>query len=97
MTRKTTVYSKPSCGQCNMTKIELGKKGVEFEEINALAPGNEELAQSIRDHAAEKGIAGTLPYVTVYDENNNLIADWFGFIPDNINAYAAVSDVEDAA
>lgn len=97
MTRKTTVYSKPSCGQCNMTKIELNKKGVEFEEINALAPGNEELAESIRDRAVEKGIQGSFPYVTVYDENNELIADWFGFIPDNINAYAAVRDEEEAA
>lgn len=97
MARKVTVYSKPSCGQCNMTKIELRKKGVEFEEINALAPGNEELSEAIRERAKEKGIAGSFPYVTVYDENNNLIADWFGFIPDNINAYAAVSDVEDAA
>lgn len=97
MARKVTVYSKPSCGQCTLTKNELSKKGVEFEEINALAPGNEELAQSIRDRATEKGIIGSFPYVTVYDAQNNLVADWFGFIPDNINAYAAVSDVEDAA
>lgn len=95
--RIVTVYSKPSCGQCNMTKIELRKKGVEFEEINALAPGNEELAEAIRERANEKGIIGSFPYVTVYDEYNELIADWFGFIPDNINSHAAVSDAEDAA
>ena len=95
--RIVTVYSKPSCGQCNMTKIELRKKGVEFEEINALAPGNEELAEAIRERANEKGIVGSFPYVTVYDEYNELIADWFGFIPDMINNHAAVSDAEDAA
>ena len=90
-----TIYSKPACGQCTLTKRELNKKGVEYEEINALAPGNEELAQSIKDRATEKGIAGSFPYVTVYDDKNQLIADWFGFIPDNINAYAAVQDTED--
>lgn len=95
--RIVTVYSKPSCGQCNMTKIELRKKGVDFEEINALAPGNEELSEAIRERANEKGIIGSFPYVTVYDEYNELIADWFGFIPDNINNHAAVSDAKDAA
>ncbi|MGO4297126.1 glutaredoxin family protein [Glutamicibacter sp. MCAF14] len=95
--RIVTVYSKPSCGQCNMTKIELRKKGVQFEEINALSPGNEELAEAIRERANEKGIIGSFPYVTVYDEYNELIADWFGFIPDSINNHAAVSDAEDAA
>lgn len=97
MSRKITVYSKDSCGQCTMTKNTLKRKGVEFEEIRADAPGMEDLAQSIRDRAAEKGITGSFPYVTVYDSDNVLVADWFGFIPANINDHAAVQDEDVAA
>lgn len=96
MTRKVTVYSKNPCGQCSMTKIELGKKGVEFEEIRADLPGMEDLADSIRDRAKELGVTGTMPYVTVHGEDNQLIADWFGFIPSNITDHAAVRDDDEA-
>ena len=97
MTRKVVMYSKNECGQCDLTRRELNRKSVEFEEIKVDVITPNELAESIRERAKEKGINGSFPYVTVHDESNNLIADWFGFIPDNINAHAAVSDQEDAA
>lgn len=96
MTRKVTVYSKKPCGQCSMTKSTMNKQGVEYEEIRADLPGMEELAESIRGRAKELGVTGTMPYVTVHDEDNQLIADWFGFIPSNITDHAAVRDDDEA-
>lgn len=92
MTREVTVYSKTPCGQCTMTKRELSKKHVEYTEVEADQPGHEELADSIRERATALGVQGTMPYVTVHDSGGDLIAEWFGFQPDMINAHAAVRD-----
>jgi len=97
VTRKVVVYSKESCGQCTTTIRDLNSKGVEHEVIKADAPGMEELADSIRARQKETNAPNQMPYVTVHDSGNNLIADWFGYRPDKINAYAAVRDEEDAA
>lgn len=97
MSRKITVYSKESCVQCNATKRDLDTKKVEYELIMADAPGNEELADSIRARQKETHSPNQMPYVTVYDTNNNLIADWFGNRPDMIICHAAVQDEDVAA
>lgn len=97
MSRKITVYSKESCVQCNVTKRDLDTKNVEYEVILADARGNEELADSIRARQQETRSPNQMPYVTVYDSDNNLIADWFGYRPDMINDHAAVQDEDVAA
>ena len=95
MPRTVTVYSKTPCGQCSMTKRELTRKCVDFEEVESDAPGMADLAQSIRDRAKALGIAGTMPYVTVH-RDGEMVAEWFGFQPDMINAHAAVREVDES-
>jgi len=46
-----------------------------------------ELTETIKARAAELGTPAAMPYVTIYDESNNLIADWFAFRPDLINQH----------
>lgn len=43
---KVTVYSKPTCHKCDLTKTQLTKLGVEFEEIDILE--NHEAAERFR-------------------------------------------------
>lgn len=92
-----TVYTTQNCQQCRGTKRVLDKAGVEYETIQADAADKVQLADAIRERAAELGVSATMPYVTVYDIHNTLIADWFGFQPGKITDYALVRDAEDAA
>lgn len=68
-----TVYSKPNCPQCVMTKKHLQQRGVDFKEVDI----------SVDDQAKEQ--VSTLgyrqvPVVHVGDEH------WGGFRPDRLNA-----------
>jgi len=91
-----TVYTTENCQQCRGTKRVLDRAGVEYETIAADAKNAHDLADGIRNRADELGVPATMPYVTVYDIHNTLIADWFGFQPGKITDYALVRD-EDAA
>ena len=67
-----TVYTKPNCVQCTMTKRALTEKGVPFEEADILDPQNLEAAKFLGYMAAPVVVAG--------DDH------WAGFRPDKINA-----------
>lgn len=69
------VYTKPSCIQCDMTKRELTRLGVEFEEDSILEPGNLAAAKAMGLMSAPVVVAGD-------DE-------WAGFNPGKIKALAA--------
>lgn len=46
-----------------------------------------DLVESLRERAAELGVAGGAPYVSIYSTDNELIADWFGYRPDLIQTH----------
>lgn len=69
-----TVYSKPACPQCTMTKKALKKNGIAFEEV-ALLP------ETVAEFEA-KGFRSA-PIVVAGNKS------WAGFQPDLINELAA--------
>ena len=69
-----TVYSKPACPQCTMTKKALTKKGVSFIE-EALGPDTLEKFASLGFRSAPIVVAGE--------------QSWAGFQPDLIDSLAA--------
>ena len=72
----TTVYTKPSCVQCDMTKRMLDRIGVEYETVDIT-----------EDSAAMEMVLGmgfkSAP-VVITDTDS-----WAGFNPDKINSLAA--------
>ena len=72
----TTVYTKPSCVQCDMTKRKLDRIGVEYETVDIT-----------EDSAAMEMVLGmgfkSAP-VVITDTDS-----WAGFNPDKINSLAA--------
>jgi len=72
----TTVYTKPSCVQCDMTKRMLDKIGVEYNTVDIT-----------KDSAAMEMVLGlgfkSAP-VVITDSDS-----WAGFQPDKINSLAA--------
>jgi len=69
-----TVYTKPVCKQCDLTKHELKQKGIPYTEESILDPAN--LAA-----AKELGLMSA-PVVMAGDEY------WAGFRPDKIQELA---------
>ena len=69
-----TVYSKPACPQCTMTKKALEKNGIAFEEVALLPETHEQFAS--------KGFRSA-PIVVAGEKS------WAGFQPDLINDLAA--------
>ncbi len=92
-----TVYTTTSCQMCRATKKKLDKHGVDYNTIEADAKDAANLADAIRARAEELKVQPTMPYVTVYDIHNTLIADWFGYQPAKIIEHAAVRNNEEAA
>ena len=70
-----TVYSKPSCVQCNATYRALDKAGVEYEKVD--------MSQDLEALELVKGL-GYLeaPVVVTADDH------WGGFRPDKIEGLA---------
>lgn len=68
------VYTKASCIQCDMTKRELRKHGIEFVEDSIMDPGNLAAAKAMGLMSAPVVVAG--------DDQ------WAGFQPDRIKALA---------
>lgn len=74
-----TVYSKPRCMQCEMTKIWLNKNKIGFETVDIEAnPGALELLR----HYGWK----TLPVVAIDDEIGDKEKSWSGFQVDKLEA-----------
>jgi glutaredoxin-like protein NrdH len=86
----TTVYSLPSCAQCDMTKKFLTKQGVAFEEVN--------IAEDPAAHAMIQELGYTsAPVVVVSDKGDT--QTWSGFRLERLQklAYDARSAVTAAA
>lgn len=76
MTTETVrVYTKPDCGQCDMTKKELDKAGIPFVIEDLTDPGNLAAAKALGFMSA--------PVVMVGADG------WAGFRPDLIKKLAA--------
>ena len=72
----TTVYSKPACVQCDMTKKMLDKNGIEYTVVD--------ITQDIQ--AYDKIVAMGFMSVPVVITNDDA---WAGFQPEKINSIAA--------
>lgn len=74
-TSKTvTVYTKPDCGQCDMTKKWLDKQGVDYNVESILDDDNLAAAKSL-------GLTSA-PVVMVGADGHDPEAYWAGFRPD---------------
>jgi glutaredoxin-like protein NrdH len=72
----TTVYTKPNCVQCDMTKRLMDKIGVEYNTVDIVENPAE------LDRLIEMGYRAA-PVVVTEDDS------WSGFQPDKITALAA--------
>lgn len=73
-----TVFSKPSCVQCNATKKALTKRNVNFVTVDITQD------DEARDFVMGLGYVAA-PVVLVEDEGTES-AHWSGFRPDRINS-----------
>lgn len=71
-TSNVTVYSKPNCPQCEMTKKELTRQGVEFKTVDMSKD------EDARNKVVDMGIRAA-PVVFAGEEV------WSGFRPDLIS------------
>ncbi|UTT41335.1 glutaredoxin-like protein NrdH [Glutamicibacter mishrai] len=71
-----TVYSKPSCVQCNATYNALNKKGIAFVKVD--------MSQDLEALELVKGLGYWKAPVVVTDDDH-----WSGFRPDKIEGLAA--------
>ena len=74
-----TVYSKPNCIQCKMTKIWLDQNKIPFETVDTGA--NPEALELLRHYGWQ-----TLPVVAIDDEISDNSKSWSGFQIDNLEA-----------
>ncbi len=82
-----TVHTTTNCQQCRATKRKLDQADVQYGTIDVSQHDQADLADAIRDRASELGVQAIMPYVTVFDEHNALISEWFGYQPDKINEF----------
>ena len=74
-----TVYSKPRCMQCEMTKMWLSQNKIEFENVDIEAnPGAFELLKHYG--------YSSLPVVAIDDEISDNSKSWSGFQIDKLEA-----------
>lgn len=71
----TTVYTKPSCVQCNATYRALDSKGIEYDIVD--------LSEDPTALETVKGLGYLQAPVVVTDDEH-----WSGFRPDKISALA---------
>ena len=74
-----TVYSKPNCIQCEMTKMWLTKNNIEFETVDIEA--NTEAFELLKHYGFT-----SLPVVAIDDEFDNPDKAWAGFQIDKLEA-----------
>lgn len=72
----TTVYTKPACVQCEMTKKLLDKNGVSYTTVDITQD------QEAYDKIVSMGFMAAPVVITTDDA-------WAGFNPEKINAIAA--------
>ena len=74
-----TVYSKPNCMQCEMTKMWLNQNKIPFETVDTKA--NPEALELLRHYGWQ-----TLPVVAIDDELSDETKTWAGFQIDKLEA-----------
>lgn len=68
---KVTVFTQPSCPQCNLTKLQLDKLGIEHDTVDVTADPEA--------HAYVTGLGYAAAPVVVAGEDH-----WSGFRPDRL-------------
>ena len=76
---RLTVYSKPKCMQCEMTKMWLNQNKIPFETVDTEA--NPEALELLSHYGWQ-----TLPVVAIDDEISDNSKSWSGFQIDNLEA-----------
>lgn len=71
-----TVYSKPSCVQCNLTKDLLDSRGMNYKTVD--------VSKDAKALEFVKGLGYMGAPVVVTEDDH-----WYGFRPDKIEALAA--------
>ena len=74
-----TVYSKPKCMQCEMTKMWLAQNKIPFEAVDTEA--NPESLELLSHYGWQ-----TLPVVAIDDELSDETKTWAGFQIDKLEA-----------
>lgn len=74
-----SVYSKPKCMQCEMTKMWLTQNKIPFETVDTEA--NPEALELLSHYGWQ-----TLPVVAIDDEISDNSKSWSGFQIDNLEA-----------
>ena len=74
-----TVYSKPKCMQCEMTKMWLDQNKIQFESVDTEA--NPEALELLSHYGWQ-----TLPVVAIDDEISDNSKSWSGFQIDKLEA-----------
>lgn len=72
-----TVYSKPNCMQCEMTKMWLNQNKIPFETVDTEA--NPEALELLSHYGWQ-----TLPVVAIDDEISDNSKSWSGFQVDKL-------------
>ncbi len=72
-----TVYSKPKCMQCEMTKMWLNQNNIPFETVDTEA--NPEALELLSHYGWQ-----TLPVVAIDDEISDNSKSWSGFQVDKL-------------
>lgn len=76
-----TMYSKPSCVQCNATYRKLDEGGLEYEIVD--------LTQDAAALEAVKALGHQTAPVVIVREGGEVLDHWGGYRPDKIEALAA--------
>lgn len=77
---KITVYSMPSCVQCNATYATLDARGVVYDVVD--------VTQDAEAAVFVAGLGYLRAPVVVVRKNGEVASHWSGFNPDRINQWA---------
>ena len=77
MSKTIKVFTTTQCTRCTTTKRWLTNRGIEFEVIDVT--DNQELVDSIKQLAADRGEKATMPLVEVHNSMEAEPAQWFDF------------------
>lgn len=83
---RVTLYSKPNCQQCRATMRAFDKHRIAYDYVEDVTK-DIDLVDSLKARANELGVVGGMPYVSIYNNDNELVADWFGFQPGLISKH----------